>query len=602
LFSFISANKTVNQDIQQLHAECESLRLEAESLSRTLYRPELATFHEAELWNSALQAIENAEAPLKRLEETMQGLHTSHRVGWTMGDMVRVLKKDFKINSVSELRQQLQTHFLVLNGIKQEMNLLVAGKSHHTSLQELSDLRMENRAKETIQSTNKVSPNSRNVTRDVARQMKQKVEPQPEVSEDVTIPHDHLPDTPLNDERVSVATQSEDEVPPGLQKTAQTQGKESTDVLKSEQESRVVTRSRLANVGPPVKPSLLEASKRLVLGRTYLTPLQFAIWNNKLETVRALIAKGADVNEPSGNGDYALLMICEFRHQSGAFTAIVEAGADVNASNSCGNTALHEVAWHGELTLMKALIDAGADVSAANGAGWTPLHHAARNGHLDCTKALIQAGANVDSGNVEGCTPLHDAVQFGHEECMQALIEARASVNEMNKRGNTPLHAALRIGHLQCTKALLEAGAEANAVNSRGETPIYQAASLSDISCTEALIEAGAELNTGRTTVYYDDTPLHEAARCGKSLCMIALIQAGAELNKVNERGDTPLHIVVEQGDLPCTKALLEAGAHLNTINKDGRTALGVARQPRHDSRGEDLVKLLVEHGALRSG
>lgn len=96
------------------------------------------------------------------------------------------------------------------------------------------------------------------------------------------------------------------------------------------------------------------------------------------------------------------------------------------------------------------LIDAGADLSATDRKGNTALHTGSKNGHVSLVCALIQAGADVMSRNMKGETPLHLVFQAydkkGHEGWMgqaftavtTALVRAGASPVAEDHRGLTP--------------------------------------------------------------------------------------------------------------------------------------------------------------------
>ena len=84
---------------------------------------------------------------------------------------------------------------------------------------------------------------------------------------------------------------------------------------------------------------------------------------------------------------------------------------------------------NGKLDCVKALIEAGADLNAKENDGWTALHLAACNGKLDCVKALIEAGADLNAKDNDGWTALHLAARYGKLDCVKALIEAGADLN-----------------------------------------------------------------------------------------------------------------------------------------------------------------------------
>ena len=97
----------------------------------------------------------------------------------------------------------------------------------------------------------------------------------------------------------------------------------------------------------------------------------------------------------------------------------IHGGANVNARDSCGSTALICAAKKGYLEAVKALIEAGAHLS------WEALMFAAEYGHVEAVNALIRAGASLK--NPDGWTALMYAEEKGHAEVINALIEAGAT-------------------------------------------------------------------------------------------------------------------------------------------------------------------------------
>src|SRR6476646_1270517 len=67
-----------------------------------------------------------------------------------------------------------------------------------------------------------------------------------------------------------------------------------------------------------------------------------------------------------------------------------------------GTTLLHVACARGLPELVTALLAAGAEVDAADGAGTRPLHEALHAGHLKIAEALIAHGAALDSPDREG--------------------------------------------------------------------------------------------------------------------------------------------------------------------------------------------------------
>jgi len=102
-------------------------------------------------------------------------------------------------------------------------------------------------------------------------------------------------------------------------------------------------------------------------------------------TVRALLARGANVNTPSGNAmQVRPLHSAAAGSHTGVALALIEAGADVNARQHGGFTALMSAAQNGNEELVAALLAAGADASARTDDGRTAL---------DLAQEAQQAGA-----------------------------------------------------------------------------------------------------------------------------------------------------------------------------------------------------------------
>jgi ankyrin repeat protein len=158
---------------------------------------------------------------------------------------------------------------------------------------------------------------------------------------------------------------------------------------------------------------------------------------------------------------------------------------------------LVDAAKRGDAAEVRALLRAGADPNAAQGDGLTALHVAAQAGNLEIARLLIDARANVDVGTrIGGYTPLHLAAQAAHAEVVAALLAAGADANvAAMPSGATPLHLAARaIEGEAAVRALLEGGADANAREAHaGQTPLMFAASYGRIGAVRELLQRGAD-------------------------------------------------------------------------------------------------------------
>jgi len=91
--------------------------------------------------------------------------------------------------------------------------------------------------------------------------------------------------------------------------------------------------------------------------------------------------------------------------------------------NSRLDDELLDQAWEGDAAVVELLLAAGADVDAKDEAGWTALHDAATRGYDDVVELLLVAGADVEAKSNTGWTALHYAAQEGHAAVVE-LIES----------------------------------------------------------------------------------------------------------------------------------------------------------------------------------
>ena len=103
-----------------------------------------------------------------------------------------------------------------------------------------------------------------------------------------------------------------------------------------------------------------------------------AAHEGNVETINALIVKGADVNAQDETDGRTALMGAARKGYVDAIKALIAKGADVNITNNIGRTVLMIAAGNGHVGAIEALIAKGADVKAKDNRGWTALKHAAQ--------------------------------------------------------------------------------------------------------------------------------------------------------------------------------------------------------------------------------
>ena len=134
----------------------------------------------------------------------------------------------------------------------------------------------------------------------------------------------------------------------------------------------------------------------------------------------------------------------------------------------------------GDLKSAGELLRAGANPNAMDGEGQTALHYAAYQGNTDAAKLLLAARADVNVRDASGLTPLHAAAFEGRVLLASLLLQKGAAVGPRDAAGNTPLHYAVLGDHVEMAALLLGTGAEPLAVNARGQSPAQIAQAMNN--------------------------------------------------------------------------------------------------------------------------
>jgi ankyrin repeat protein len=234
----------------------------------------------------------------------------------------------------------------------------------------------------------------------------------------------------------------------------------------------------------------------------WLTPLMFAAREGDVESARLLVAAGADVNTPAGDGKDALgLAIFNGNYQLASF--LIDNQAQVNKADTQGFTPLFwavdrrnmETApnfpWMvtaDPLPLIEKLLAAGADPNAV--VNNTP-------------RARMRAG----SPRIVFATVLMRAAFSGDLELVKLLLAKGADPAVVSKDNETVLEAAAALGFIQgyskgrsaaerldVITLLVDLGADVNAADDYGITPLMAAANMGDVSIIQFLVDRGADL------------------------------------------------------------------------------------------------------------
>ena len=276
----------------------------------------------------------------------------------------------------------------------------------------------------------------------------------------------------------------------------------------------------------------------------------------------------------------------------------------LSVSIAASGTDVADAAKARDAAAVKALLKQGADVNAAQGDGMTALHWAAANGDAALTQMLLSAGANIRATTrLGGITPLLMASQSGHAQVVAALLAAGAAANSSTGTGATALMLAARSGNTETVTRLIENGADINAKEKGfGQTALMVAAGLDRADVVKLLIARGADWKLASdiadlqalTSMADDGTgrPQQQQANAG-----VAGVTRGYRYNELigTQGGLTALHFAARQGSMSATRALVEGGVNVNLVSPgDKASPLLTALINGHF----DLAAYLLEKGA----
>ncbi|MCE5323881.1 ankyrin repeat domain-containing protein [bacterium] len=228
---------------------------------------------------------------------------------------------------------------------------------------------------------------------------------------------------------------------------------------------------------------------------------------------------------------------------------LIKNGADVNATDEDGRTALHFAVFNNNYGIAKTLLENGAEVNVKEhsseggfcGWGWYPLHLALRNENKDMIRLLVDHGADVNAVRSDGWPPLDTAAYHGQPDMIELLISKGADVKYKDYEA---LRFAIDLKKIDGALVMIKHGADVNKINNFGRTALHVAASLGDTPAVKELIKYKAKIdiadNKGRT-------PLYTATYYGFLDIAKLLIANGANVN-VHAEGNTSLLQILKEG------------------------------------------------------
>jgi len=295
-----------------------------------------------------------------------------------------------------------------------------------------------------------------------------------------------------------------------------------------------------------------------------------AIKHDDTSTAIALLAQGADPNALDTSLDSRSVWRQLWDHLRGKHPAkkVASTALLLAVQGPVGEGVPKE-----NVPVVKALLDKGADVNARNEQGTTALMSAVAYDHIQTVKLLLKKGANVNLRDKPFYLDISELGRIYHT--LQSGRTALMYASEMND-------------DLVIMKLLLDHGANANDADLQHNTLLMAAAGSGNIEKVRLLLDKGADVNARDNL---GSTPLIIASNNGDLDIMRLLLQRGAQVNAREANGETALMEAAQLGHTEAVRFLLAAGAQVSLRTRDGKTALMLAQDHR------DVVSLLKKAG-----
>ncbi len=207
-----------------------------------------------------------------------------------------------------------------------------------------------------------------------------------------------------------------------------------------------------------------------------------------------------------------------------------------------GYTALHLAAKAGKINTIDALLDAGADIEATGSIHYTPLAIAVMNGRNEALRHFLVNGADANGKAQGSATPLSIAAARGSATGVTYLLEAKADPNL-----NQPLLQAAQHDRTEIVKLLLAAGADIDINDDQKRCPLHYAAINNSQKMVTLLLDSGADINQRDSANGY--SPLHWAIVYNRQQMIEHLIEKGANPDVKTNNGLNALEYARSHGN-----------------------------------------------------
>eukprot|EP00746_Dinoflagellata_sp_MGD_P112008 gnl/MRDRNA2_/MRDRNA2_48881_c0_seq1.p1 gnl/MRDRNA2_/MRDRNA2_48881_c0~~gnl/MRDRNA2_/MRDRNA2_48881_c0_seq1.p1 ORF type:complete len:1164 (-),score=239.84 gnl/MRDRNA2_/MRDRNA2_48881_c0_seq1:267-3758(-) len=364
------------------------------------------------------------------------------------------------------------------------------------------------------------------------------------------------------------------------------------------------------------------------------TPLHWAAVNGNTELAMLLLEHKAPLDAFDARGYTPLMWACSHGHEE-LVRILVERGACLDGASACAegyktirsrillieqlNNALLDAACRGDAEGLFEAIEAGAQIDARDDQGWTALMWFAVAGAYDIVKVLMAQKADIYRADVDGRTPLalaRDQQYNSVADLLERTINGTAGTVRGAQRGDFemakagleeyggriqqaadfiewgPAQWAASRGDVPLLKYLLQKKSDPERRDAEGRTCALIAAGCGSVPSLKLLAKNKADLDARTSN---NEGALLLAARNNSSETVAWVVEHFLSAGKhkswkdlwknhaeVTKDADKAVLLAAKRGCIGVLQALHDAEANLNSKNKNNENALMAAVRGNH--------------------
>ncbi len=265
------------------------------------------------------------------------------------------------------------------------------------------------------------------------------------------------------------------------------------------------------------------------------------------------------------------------------------------------NEDLFDAIYGGNLSTAKSAISSGADVNAINRDGWTALTYASGKSREDIVNLLLSKGADINASGSVGITPLAIVSFVGNKDMVKLLLSKGADVNVKTDSHGTALDQAESRGEKEIVKILKQAGAKETSAN----TYIPDAY----LGQNKPLTEAEKKIMDGPLTKNIESSAkakelnekLLSAVKSNNVDAVKSAISDRAWVD-MHENGKTVLDIAIENNNTEIIAILKNAGAKTSVQSqKITKAGSEIKNKPKEQPNANDYKRDEAKIGEIRA-